>query len=400
MTRLSERIRALGRSPTFAVSAKATALRAAGRDILDLSTGEPDFHPPAGALQAGRAAIASGANHYAPVAGVQSLREAVADRYNRQHGLDISADQVLVTHGGKQALWNLTQCLIDPGDEVIVLIPSWVSYAPQVALAGGVVVPVVTDARTGFQPDPDAVAAAITSRTRFIVLNSPNNPTGCVIDEARLRAIDEIAERSGVLVVSDELYRAITFGDARAVCHGALRDPTLSRTVVVDAVSKTWAMTGWRVGFLLGPEDLVAASTRLQGHTTSGVCRVNSAAAQSAITGPQEFLEPVLEDLRDRRDRMVVGLAAIEGITLDVIPDGAFYVFPRVDALFGRRGPNGSVIRDGAGVSDALLDLVGVATVPGGAFGEPRCIRLSYATSTQNVNDAVARLAEAVPRLR
>ncbi len=400
MTRLSERIRSLASSPTFAIQAKAKALEAAGRDILDLSAGEPDFLPPEGALEAARTAITSGANRYAPVAGVPALRQAVADLYNREHGLQITAGQVLVSHGGKQALSNLTQCLLGPGDEAIVLVPGWVSYAPQIQLAGATVVPVVTESDEGFQPDPDVIAAAITERTRLILLNSPNNPTGCVIDEARLRAIDEIAERAGVVVVSDELYRAITFGNAPAVCHGSLRDPTLSRTVIVDAISKTWAMTGWRVGFLLGPTDVIEACARLQGHTTSGVCRVNEAAALQAITGSQDFLAGVLLDLEARRDLMVQGLQRIDGVTLEVVPDGAFYVFPRVDALFGRRAPDGSVLHDAAGVAAALLDLTGVATVPGGAFGEPRCIRLSYATSTQTVIEAMARLAEAVARLR
>ncbi len=399
MTRLSARIRNVPSSPTFAIKAKARALKASGHDIVDLSAGEPDFLPPDGALEAARAAITHGANNYAPVAGVLALREAVANLYRRDHGLDISTDQVLITHGGKQALFNLTQCLLDPGDEAIVLVPGWVSYAPQVELAGGVMVPVLTHPEEGFQPDPAAIERAITDRTRIILLNSPNNPTGCVIDEERLRAIDEIAERSGVLVISDELYRAITFGSARAVCHASLADRSLRRTVLVDAVSKTWAMTGWRVGFLLGPPDVVGACNRMQGHTTSGVCRVNEAAALQAITGPQDFLPPVLSELEARRDRMVQGLAAIDGIDLQVVPDGAFYVFPRVDRLFGRRGPGGEVLQSGDDVASALLELSGVAVVPGSAFGEPRCIRMSYATSMQNVQAAVERLAEAVPKL-
>ena len=398
MTRLSTRITEVPSSPTFAIKAKAAALRGQGRDILDLSAGEPDFLPPAHALEAAREAIAQGANRYAPVAGVPALREAVAERYRATQGVDIKASQVLVTHGGKQGLYNLAQCLLDPGDEAIVLTPGWVSYGPQIQLAGGRMVAVPGRPEDGFQPDPRAIAAAMTDRTRFIIVNSPSNPTGCVIEEDRLRAIDALAAQRGVVVISDELYRAITFG-TEAVCHGTLADPTLSRTVIVDAVSKTWAMTGWRVGFLIGPTDLISACNRLQSHCTSGVCRVNEAAALEAISGPQDFLPPVLEALEARRDVMVAGLAAIDGIDLDVVPDGAFYVFPRVDGLFGRTGPDGTVLKDSEDVAAALLELAGVAMVPGAGFGEPRCVRMSYATSMDVVQSALERLADAVGKL-
>ena len=399
MTRLSNRITAVPNSPTFAIKAKAAALVAQGRDILDLSAGEPDFLPPPRALEAAREAIARGANRYAPVAGVPELREAVAERYRTRHGLDVTADQVLVTHGGKQGLYTLCQCLLDDGDEAIVLTPGWVSYGPQIQLAGGRMVPVPGRPEDGFQPDPERVASAITDRTRFIILNSPSNPTGAVISEERLRAIDAIAAARGIVVVSDELYRAITFGGVEALCHGSLVDRTLSRTVLVDAVSKTWAMTGWRVGFLIGPRDLIGACNRLQSHCTSGVCRVNQAAALEALIGPQDFLGPVLKDLEARRDRLVAGLGEIDGIALDVVPDGAFYAFPRVDELFGRRTPDGTALRDADDVAAALLDLAGVAVVPGAGFSEPRCVRMSYATSMETVTAAIARLGDAVGQL-
>lgn len=397
MTRLSARVRGVAPSPTFAIKAKAAALAKAGRSIVDLSAGEPDFLPPRMVSLAATAAIEAGAHRYAPVAGVADLRQAVADRYNGL-GLDVSADQVLVTHGGKQALYNLAQALLDPGDEAVVLTPAWVSYLPQIELAGGKAVCVPCDPAEGFLPDPDRVAAALTDRTRLILLNSPANPTGAVIDAARLRAIDAAAAKVGAVVISDELYRAITFEES-AVCHGTLTDPTLSRTVIVDAVSKTWAMTGWRVGFLLGPKDLVGATAKIQGHSTSGVCRINEAGALAALAGPQDFLGPVIDGLRDRRDRLVRGLADIDGITLDVVPGGAFYLFPRVDELFGRKGPDGEVLTDAAGVAAALLELGGVATVPGEGFGEGRCVRMSYATTVEAIDDAVRRLGDAVERL-
>ncbi len=398
MTRLASRIRTVPSSPTFVITAKAQALASAGRTVIDLSAGEPDFLPPDGVGGAAIAAVKAGSHTYAPVAGVTELREAVADRYRRL-GLTIDVSQVLVTHGGKQALYALAQVLLDPGDEAVVLTPAWVSYLPQIQLAGGVPVCVPCDPADGFQPDPDRVAAAMTDRTRFIILNSPANPTGAVIDAGRLRAIDEAARARGVVVVSDELYRAITF-DTEAVCHPTLADPSLERTVVVDAVSKTWAMTGWRVGFLLGPKDVVSAVSKHQGHCTSGVCRINEAGALAAITGSQDFLPGVLQGLRARRDALVAGLAGIPGITLDVVPDGAFYLFPRVDELFGMKTPDGTVLKSGSDVAAALLDLGGVATVPGEGFEEPRCVRMSYATSMQEIEAGVAALAAAVAQLR
>ncbi|MCO4771581.1 MAG: pyridoxal phosphate-dependent aminotransferase [Deltaproteobacteria bacterium] len=397
MTRLSARVRNVAPSPTFAIKAKAQALARAGRSIIDLSAGEPDFLPPPLVGVAAVAAVQAGANRYAPVAGMMDLREAVADRY-RGLGLDVQSDQVLVTHGGKQALYNLAQTLLDPGDEAVVLTPAWVSYIPQIELAGGRAVCVPCDPEAGFLPDPDRVAAALTERTRFVLLNSPANPTGAVIDEERLRAIDAAAAAVGAVVISDELYRAITF-DEPAVCHPLLADPSLERTVIVDAVSKTWAMTGWRVGFMLGPRDLVKAATKIQSHSTSGVCRINEAGALAALTGPQDFLGPVIDALRVRRDTLVAGLAAIPGISLDVVPSGAFYLFPRVNDLFGRRGPDGKVLENAGDVAAALLELGGVAMVPGEGFGESRCVRMSYATKQEDIESAVTRLASAVSQL-
>lgn len=399
MTRLSARARAVPASPTFAIKARAAALAASGRSIVDLSAGEPDFSPPAAALDAARAAIDAGANNYAPVAGVPSLREAVAARYREGFDLDVAPDRVVVTHGGKQGLYELCQALLDPGDEAIVLTPAWVSYLPQIGLAGARAVCVPGDPGDGFQPDPEAIAAAVTDRTRCIFLNSPANPTGTVIERARLEAIDAIAAERGLVVISDEIYRAITFDGVEAVCHGTLGDRSLARTVLVDAVSKTWAMTGWRVGFLLGPADLMGAVTRLQSHSTSGVCRINEAAALAAIEGSMDFLDPVRAGLAERRDTLVAGLAGIDGIDLPSVPQGAFYLFPRVDGLFGRRGPDGKELTTGEDVAAALLELGGVATVPGEGFGEPRCVRMSYATTPDDIASAVTRLGEAVAKL-
>jgi len=397
MTRLSSRIRSVPPSPTFAIKAKAQALAARGRDIVDLSTGEPDFLPPAGVREAAVAAVMANENRYAPVAGIPALREAVAARY-RELGLNVGADQVLVTHGGKQALYTLSQALLNPGDEAVVLTPAWVSYLPQIELAGGVPVCVPCAPEDGFQPDPDRVAAAMSEKTRFVLLNSPANPTGTVLDAGRLAAIDAAAAAVGAIVISDELYRAITFSEP-ATCHPTLADKSLDRTVIVDAVSKTWAMTGWRVGFMLGPRDLVTAAAKLQGHSTSGVCRINEAAALAAITGPQDFLEPVIEELRERRDLLVAGLKHIPGIHLDVVPNGAFYLFPRVDGLFGKTAPDGTTLRSGGDVAAALLAHGGVATVPGEGFGEPRCVRMSYATTKEAIEAALVGMSAAVAAL-
>ena len=398
MIQLSNRIQGIAASATFAIKAKAAALKAQGRSVIDLSTGEPDGQPPSEAVAAGLAAIEDGEHRYAPVAGLPALREAVARSYDR-FGLRYEAGNVLVTMGGKQALYNLANCLFDPGDEVIVFSPYWVSYLPQFQLVGAKVVIVQTHPEDGFQPRLDQVRSAVTSRTRAILVNSPSNPTGCVVERDRLVAIDRLAEEHGLFVISDEIYGQLTYDGVKAECFSGLSETARERTILVDAVSKTFAMTGWRVGWLVAPESVVTACAKLQGHSTSGVCAVNQRAALGALAAPETFLTPIRSALVLRRNMLAAGLDAVEGIEVGPIAQGAFYLFPRVDGLFGLLRPDGAPIRSAMDLADYFLDSVGVGVVPGEAFGEPRCIRVSYALGRDLVEEGVKRIQEAVTKL-
>ncbi len=398
MTRLTSRIQAIQPSATFAIKARARELAAAGVDVVDLSTGEPDGDPPAEVAEAAIAAIRAGQNGYGPVCGTSELRHVIADSYQAK-GLEVTSANVLVTFGGKQALNHLANALFGPGDEVILLSPYWVSYPAQVKLTGARPVLVPADSTAGFQPDPDAIEAAITSRTRAILVNSPSNPTGCVAERGRLEAIDRLAARRGIAVISDEIYDAMTYGEAEAICYPSLNDVALRRTMVVNAVSKTYAMTGWRVGWMLASTQVVDACAKLHGHSTSGVSLINQAAAVAALRSSSDYVEPVKAALVRRRDLMVAGLDAIEGVSVGPVPQGAFYVFPRVDGLFGRKTPRGRILKCGFDVADYLISEGGLGVVPGEAFGEPRCIRLSYALALPVVEEGVARAAAALSKL-
>jgi aspartate aminotransferase len=395
---LSERIQSIAASATFAIKAKASALKAEGRSVIDLSSGEPDGQPPTEAVAAGLAAIESGEHRYAPVAGLPALREAIARSYDR-FGLRYEAANVLVTMGGKQALYNLANCLFDPGDEVIVFSPYWVSYLPQFQLVGAKVVVVQTHPEDGFQPRLDEVRAAVTERTRAILVNSPSNPTGCVIERERLLALNQLAEERGLFVISDEIYAQLTYDGVKAECFSTLSETARERTILVDAVSKTFAMTGWRVGWLVAPEAIVKACAKLQGHSTSGVCAINQRAALGALAAPETFLDPIRAALVLRRNILATGLDTIEGVEVGPIAQGAFYLFPRVDGLFGRKRPDGTPIRSAMDLAEYLLDSVGVGVVPGEAFGEPRCVRVSYALGRDLVDEGVKRIREAVAQL-
>lgn len=397
MIHLSDRVQAMQPSATFAIKAKADALRAAGRDVVDLSAGEPDGHPPEEAPAAARAAIDAGRNRYAPVAGLPELRDAIAALYQAR-GVDVTRDNVLVTVGGKQALHHLALALLGPGDEVILFSPYWVSYVPQFELAGATPVVVQTRPETGFQPDLDAVRAAITDRTRVLLVNSPSNPTGCVITRDRLEALDALAREHDLIVISDEIYDDLTYDDVEAVCFPTLSDDAPSRTVIVNAISKTYAMTGWRVGWMVGPVPIVKACAKLQGHSTSGVSPVNQLAALGAVTAPRDFLDPIKAALLKRRALLSSGLEAIDGFDVGPMPQGAFYLFPRVDGLFGRTTPDGTTLTSAFDVADYLIEQ-GVGVVPGEAFGEPRCVRISYALAKDTLESGLQKLRAAVSRL-
>ena len=398
MTRLSDRIQGIKPSATLAVKARARQLRAEGRTIVDLSVGEPGGDPPHEALDAGVAAIREGRNRYEPVPGIPELREAVSAGYRAQ-GLDYGPENVMVSVGAKHSLFNLAMVLFQPGDEVILLAPSWVSYAPQLQLAGAKIVTVETSPSDGFQPDIERIQGAVTPKTRGILVNSPSNPCGCVIERERLAAIDDLARRNDLVVISDEIYGRFVYDGNEHTCFAALSEDAPSRTIVVGGVSKSFAMTGWRVGWIVAPEAVIKACSKLQGHCTSGLSAVNQLAAVGALAAPPDYLEQVLVELESRRGVVRALLGPVDGIELGPMPGGAFYVFPRVDALFGKVTPDGRVLRTSLDVADFLLVQAGVATVPGEAFGEPRCIRVCYAVDEEALRDGLDRIVGAVSRL-
>lgn len=392
--KLAARTGAFPPSETLAVKARAAALAAAGRPVFDLSAGEPDGDPPPQAAQAAHASIDAGEHRYGPVPGLMALRSAIAERYQQRYDLDVAAGNVLVAHGGKQVLYELFQVLCDPGDEVVVIAPYWVSYLPQITLAGGVARVVAARPERGFVPDPADVAAVIGPRTRVLVLNSPNNPTGAVWDRATLRALMDLARAHDLWVISDELYDAIVYDGAEATCVASFDADAAARTITVHAVSKSQAMTGWRVGWMIGPPAVVGAMSTLQGHITSGVSLVSQRAALGAVLAPDEVMAPMRARFAVRRLRVLAGLAALPGVEVGPPPMGAFYVFPRVDGLFGRT-VGGRVLGSASDVAAWFIDEAGVAVVPGEAFGEPRCVRISFAVADAVIEgglDALARL--------
>ena len=398
MIRLSDRILGIQPSATLAVKARASQLRAAGHEIIDLSVGEPAGEPPKAAPAAAIDAIRAGRNRYEPVPGIPELRAAVAASYGAR-GLDYGPANVVVSVGAKHSLFNLAMVLFQPGDEVILLAPSWVSYAPQLQLAGARVVVVETRPEDGFQPDPARVRAAITPATRGLLVNSPSNPCGCVIDRQRLEALNDLAREHALVVISDEIYEHFVFDGHEHTCFASLSDDAPDRTVIVNGVSKSFAMTGWRVGWIVAPESVVKACSRLQGHCTSGLSAINQAGALAALGAPSAYREDFRTCL-ERSRALVSELApAIEGFELGPMPGGAIYVFPRVDAVFGKTAPDGSTIDTALALADFLLVEAGVAVVPGEAFGEPRCVRICYAVDEAALRAGLQKIAAAVARL-
>ena len=396
--RLSSRLSRVKPSITLAVTARAAELKAQGKSVISFGAGEPDFDTPAHIKEAARAALDRGVAKYTNVAGLIELRRAAAAELGRAHGVELAAEQVLVSAGAKHSLYNLFMALLDPGDEVIIPAPYWVSYPDMVLLAGGEPVILPTRAERGFAPDPAELDKAITPRTRAIVINTPSNPTGGVYDEAALRAIAEVCVARDILVVSDDIYRSLVYGETRYTSIASLSPEIVARTILIDGVSKTYAMTGWRIGYCAGPAPLIKAMSTIQGQSTSNASHIAQVAALAAITGPQECVAEMREIFDGRRREMVSRLRAIPGVALDE-PRGAFYCFPDLSAHVGRRTPAGQVLTDDVALCSHLVD-EGVAVVPGSGFGAPGFVRLSYACSMEDIRAGVDRIGEALGRLR
>ena len=390
-SRISRRIGAIAESATLKVDAKAKALKAAGRPIISFAAGEPDFPTPAHIVEAAAAAVLDPKNHrYTPAAGLPALREAVAEKTARDSGWAVAPGQVLVTNGGKQAVYQSFATLLDPGDEVLVPTPYWTTYPEAIRLAGGVPVDVVAGADQGYLVTVDQLEAARTDRTKVLLFVSPSNPTGAVYSPAQVREIGEWADAHGLWVIADEIYQNLVYDGIRAVSIVEAVPALADRTILVNGVAKTYAMTGWRVGWMVGPTDAIAAAANLQSHLSSNVNNVAQVAAIAALTGPQEPVVAMREAFDRRRRTIVAELSTIEGMSVPT-PHGAFYVYPDVAGLLGREW-GGTTPTTSLELADLILERAEVAVVPGEAFGPSGALRLSYALGDDDLLEGVRRL--------
>jgi aspartate aminotransferase len=394
---LAERVRQIKASPTLAVDAKAKALKASGADVLNFSVGEPDFDTPEHVRAAGKKAIDDGFTRYTPVPGILELRQAICRRFAEDHGWRYEPDQIEVCCGGKQGLYNMAQALFGPGDEVLVPAPYWVSYPPIVQLAGATPVEVPLDEARDFDLDPAVLARYVTPKTRGIILNSPSNPTGSVFSAATLEAIGKMALEKGWIVISDDIYDTIVYGGEK-LPHILDVDPRLGeQTLVLNGVSKSFAMTGWRIGYVAGPKHIIGAMNKIQSQSTSNPSSVAQKAALAAVTGPQDFPRTMRDAFVPRLEYIMQELASIPGVTC-VRPKGAFYVFPNFSAYYGK-SVDGKTIANSVDMADYLLDRALLATVPGAAFGADPFVRFSFATSMTIIEKGMQRLKEALAKL-
>jgi aspartate/methionine/tyrosine aminotransferase len=381
----------------LAVDAKAKALKAAGRPVIGFGAGEPDFPTPDHIVEAAVAACRNPVNHrYTPAAGIPELRQAVAHKTKRDSGVDVAASQVLITNGGKHAVAATFETLLDPGDEVLLLAPYWTTYPEAIALAGGTPVVIPTTVDSGFRVTIDQLEAALTHRTKVLLFVSPSNPTGAVYPQAETEAIGRWVVEKGLWLVTDEIYEHLTYGEHAHHSALALVGDLADRCVILNGVAKTYAMTGWRVGWMIGPDDVISAAANLQSHTTSNVANVAQQAALAAVSGDLEAVAMMRSAFERRGRTMHRMLNEIDGVTA-IPPQGAFYCFPSFEAVLGR-DLRGRSAQSTAELADLILELVEVALVPGEAFGAPGYMRLSFALSDADLAEGVGRVAELIGR--
>jgi aspartate aminotransferase len=379
-------------SATIAVTQKARDLKVAGRDIISLSVGEPDFDTPDNIKKAAIAAIERGDTKYTPVAGIAPLREAIAQKFKRENGLDYKPSQTIVGTGGKHILFNAFLTTVNPGDEVIIPAPYWVSYPDMVAIAGGVPVLVATKMEHEFKLQPEDLDRAITPKTKWLLLNSPSNPSGAAYTYDQLKALTDVLLRHPqVWVLTDDIYEHLTYGDFTFTTPAQVEPALIDRTLTMNGVSKSYAMTGWRIGYAAGPEVLIKAMDMLQGQQTSGACSIAQWAAVEALTGPQDFITERCKVFEARRDLVVSMLNQAKYLKCPS-PEGAFYVYPSCAEAIGKKTPDGKLIASDEDFVSALLEAEGVAVVQGSAFGLGPNFRISYATSTGVLEDACTKI--------
>ena len=396
----AERLKSVKVSASAAMTRKVREMRAQGVKIVGLSSGEPDFPTPKHAIEAAHEAALAGDTKYPAQDGTRPLKEAVQRKFKRENGLDYALDEIMVSNGSKQIMYNAVMASVNPGDEVIIPAPGWISYADQMKLAGGVPVAVSCPENNQFKLRAADLEAAITPRTKWVVLNFPNNPTGAVCSRAEMRALaDVLLEHPHVLVMADEIYEHLTY-DGKEFCSIAAIEPKLKdRTLTVNGASKAYAMTGWRVGYAGGPKAMIAAMTNMQGQATAGVSTIGQAAVTAALDGPQDLIAQRVADYQNRRDLVVGWLRDAKGITCHK-PEGAFYVFPNIAGCIGKTTKGGRTIGNDTDFVTALLEERQVATVQGAAYGMSPYFRISYATDLESLREGCRRIQEFCADLR
>ena len=398
MTTIAERTKLIKPSVTLAIAAKAGKLRSEGIDVVNFSAGEPDFDTPDHIKAAAVEALRKGMTKYTDVKGIEPLRAAIVHKYEREHGLSYRKEDVLVSCGAKHSVYNVLQAIVNPGDEILIPAPYWVSYSDMALLAGGVPKLIPTNETTGFRITAEQLEAALTAKTRVFVLNSPCNPTGASYDKDELLAIARVLEKHNCLVIADDIYEKIVYDDFQVHNIVALNPALRDQTVIINGVSKTYAMTGWRIGYAIGPADIISAAAKIQSQSTSNPTSIAQAAALEAISGPQIEVDRMVREFKQRRDVIVDKLNALPGIHC-LKPQGAFYVFPNVSSLLGRTA-NGKKLASPCDFADYLLEEAKVAVVPGEDFGSKEHIRFSYATALADIEKGCKRIAAAVGKLQ
>ena len=397
MIKLSQRLRGLEESITLAITAKAKALKAEGKDIIGFGAGEPDFDTPEHIKEAAIKAIRDGHTKYTPVGGINELKDAVIGKFRQDNSLEYSRDEIIVSCGGKHSIYNLFQAILDPGDEVIIPSPYWVSYPVMAMMAGGAPRTIHTTEKSGFKITPDELTAHITKKTKAVVINSPSNPTGAAYTKKELEGLAEAALEKGILIISDEIYEKLVYDGFEQSSIASSADEVKKNTVVLNGVSKSYAMTGWRIGYAAGPKEIIKAMTNIQSQSTSNPASISQWAAAEALKTEDGMIAKMVKEFEKRRDVMVAGLNALDKISA-FKPQGAFYVFANIGKALGR-SYKGKVIKGSADLAIHLLDEAGVAVVPGEPFGDDNHIRLSYATSLEHIKEGVKRIGKAIAEL-
>jgi aspartate aminotransferase len=397
MVEIAKKLSTLAESPTLAITARAKELKKMGGDIVGFAAGEPDFDTPENIKLVAIKAIKEGKTKYTAAGGIEELKDAVREKFKKDNGADYGRDEVLVSCGGKHCLFNLFMALLDPADEVMVPAPYWVSYPPMIHLAGGVARIVETEEKKGFKLTAEKFEKNITKKTKALVINSPSNPTGAVYSEKEVSEIFDVAKRKGVFIVSDEIYEKLCYGETPFFSVASLAGAR-ENSIVLNGVSKTYSMTGWRIGYAAGPRNLIKAMTDVQSQSTSNPASISQWAAVEALRGPQEGVEKMVKEFKTRRDLLTRGLNSIKGIEC-ALAHGAFYVFAKCSSLYGKKF-KGKPVNSSASFASYLLDEARVAVVPGEPFGNDSYIRLSYACGKEDITKGIERIGEAAGKLR